>query len=113
WIGAHGTAVLEVLQDPEAILHDALRLQIAQTDDEADAAGIMLAGGIEQAGLDRGMKFASGRLGGDGKISIPRSGHVAFLHCSMPEDPARVPRPFGGHASTSGRTSTARAAGLS
>ena len=48
-VRTHGTAMLEVLEDVERVLDDAMRLATLQVGDEADAARVMLAQRIEQA----------------------------------------------------------------
>ena len=41
-VGAHGTAVLEVLEDGQAVGHHAVAFGVGDIGDEADAAGIVL-----------------------------------------------------------------------
>ncbi len=60
-VGAHGAAMVHVLEDGEALLDDGVRLAVLHVGDETDAAGILLAGGIVEAlggreGRDRGRK---------------------------------------------------------
>ena len=70
-VGADGAAMLEVLEDGEAVLDDLVAGAVLQVDDEADAAGIMLARRVVEArGLGRTMGFAKGQG--------PRRGGVPF-----------------------------------
>ena len=48
-VGAHGAAVLQVEQDVDAVLDDAVGLAALDVGDEADAAGILFMGRVEQA----------------------------------------------------------------
>jgi hypothetical protein len=45
-IGADGAAMVEIMQDLQALLHDGVGLAVLHVGDEADAAGIFLEGGI-------------------------------------------------------------------
>ena len=47
-IGADRAAMLEVLEDGEAVLDDPVRLASLEVDDEADAAGVVLGARIVQ-----------------------------------------------------------------
>jgi hypothetical protein len=49
WVGAHGAAMLEVLEDVERVLDDAMRFAALEVGDEADAAGVIFAARVEQA----------------------------------------------------------------
>ena len=48
-VGTDGTAMVEVEQDLQAHADDVVRLRVVHVGDEADAAGIVLVGGIIQA----------------------------------------------------------------
>ena len=60
-IGADGAAMFEVSQDAQAVGDDLVALDVLDVGDEADAAGIMLAGGV-----DRARRAREGRMGGTG-----------------------------------------------
>ena len=63
-VGADRTAVVEVLQDQQTLLDDAVRLAALDVGHEADAAGIVLAGGVVKAAAGRVLEFFRGRGGG-------------------------------------------------
>ena len=66
-VGADGAAMVEVLQDLEALGDDRVRLAVLHVGDEADAAGILLVGGIVEALRRRQRRVArrmAGRRGG-------------------------------------------------
>ncbi len=48
-VGADGAAVLEVLQDPQRVGDDLVRLAPLHVGDEADAAGVVLVRGVVEA----------------------------------------------------------------
>ena len=60
-VSAHGTAVLEVVEDGEAVLDDLAAGPVLEINDEANAAGIVLARGVEKAGGSRARSFTKGR----------------------------------------------------
>ena len=53
-VGADGAAVVEVLQDLEALHDDRVRLEALDVGHEADAAGVLLVGGVIQPARGRG-----------------------------------------------------------
>ena len=62
-IGSHGAAVIQVLQDQQALVDDVVRLAALDVGNEPDAAGIVLIGGVVQAlcggrGMRRGVHTA-------------------------------------------------------
>jgi len=60
-IGAYGAAMLEVDENLQPVLDDAVRLFLAQVDDEANAAGIAVVLGIVET-LERRAHAQPGRL---------------------------------------------------
>ena len=48
-LAAAGAAVQQVLEHGERLAHDGVRLSALDVDDEADAAGVVLVGGIVEA----------------------------------------------------------------
>ena len=50
-VGPHGAAMREVLEDPEAVFDDLVRLAPLQIGDEADAAGIAVPRPVVEAGM--------------------------------------------------------------
>ena len=65
-VGAHRAAMVEVEQDLQAHLDDGVRLAVLHVGDEADAAGIVLVGGVvEPLGLRKARIPHHGRAGGD------------------------------------------------
>ena len=62
-VGADGAAMLEVLEDPQPVLDDPVRLLVLQVDDEADAAGVALVRRVVEArgGRSGGTAAAFGR----------------------------------------------------
>ena len=52
-VGADGAAMLEIFQDLDGVFDDLVRGALFQVGDEADAAGVMHAGRIEQAAFGR------------------------------------------------------------
>ena len=61
-VGAHGTTVLEVLKDGETALDDRVLRPVLEVDDEADAAGIVFAPGVEQTERLGAIGFANGAV---------------------------------------------------
>jgi len=60
-VGAHGAPVIDVLEDLQALLHDAVRLQALDVRNEAHAAGVVFGAGV-QAGVGCSLNFfARGR----------------------------------------------------
>ena len=48
-VGAHGAAMIEVVENLQALLDDDVRLAVLHVGDEADAAGVLLIGRIVKA----------------------------------------------------------------
>ena len=74
-IGADGAAMLEVSQDSQALLENAMALVVADVGIEADAAGIVVAGGVVEP---KGLGQAEWAVPGVG-----RSGHASGLLTSI------------------------------
>ena len=86
-VGADSTTMIEIEQDLQALLHDAVRLAIMHVGDEADTAGIVFMARIEEAlGLGKGRinqgavhDWRSGKnSGGGGNGGILTFGLVAL-----------------------------------
>ncbi len=106
-IGADGAAMLEVLEDVETVGDDLVRGDVLEVDDEADAAGIVLAHRVEQAERLGAGIFANGDVRG-GRGSVPCLGH---LQCSFVRGSSWVRRagvPSFRHALRPGRTCIVR-----
>jgi hypothetical protein len=61
-LGAHGTAVVEVLQDGQGVLNDVVALTAVQVGDHPDPAGVMLVGPVVEP-------LVRGRSGSEGSSS--------------------------------------------
>ena len=74
-IGADRAAMLEVFEDREAALDDRVLRTVLEVDDEADAARIMDAVGVEQAKRLGLIGFANDQVRG-GRLSVPCLSHL-------------------------------------
>ena len=66
-VGAHRTAVIQVLQDLQTLLDDVVRARTLDVGDEADAAGIVLVARVVQAAGGECLDLFGGR-GGQGGV---------------------------------------------
>ena len=72
--------MVEVLEDLQPLRHDGVRLVALDVGDEADAAGVVLGGGVVQAALGEGVDLIAGRRPGSSR------GHGA-LHLNSGKGP--------------------------
>jgi hypothetical protein len=91
-IVAGGATVLEVLQDLQALLDDRVALAIPDVDDETDATGVVLVGGII-------------------KTLLLGEGHLSFLNSYLPRPVSRRAVPHAGRAIGRGREKSRRIVG--
>ncbi len=114
-VGADRAAVVEVLEDLQALLDDRVRLQALDVRDEADAAGVVLVGGRIEAGA-RGVRHLERRRRPRRQCLLPCCVLVHRLprfvlpkakNTAAQQFPAR-PRRVPGLASTSGPRSGRR-----
>ena len=89
-VGADGAAMLEVLEDLQPVLDDAVGLAVVQVDDEADAAGVALVQRVVEAAA-RSRRRAGERVWPPGEGSHRRSQPLRSVPQSSPCYP-RLPR---------------------
>ena len=79
-LGARGTTVLEVDQRGDGLLDDVARLAAVHVDDEGDATGVVLVGGVVQAVAARrllhSLTFMDKRPGRRSVVGLPFVGHA-------------------------------------
>ena len=101
-VRAHGSAMLEVLEDGERVLYQLMRFPRLQVGDEADAARVVLAGRVEQAARPRADSCSFRMLRALGHFIFERHGLSPFGSCVPP----RGRSSFCAHRAPSPRTPT-------
>ena len=92
-IGADGAAMVEIEQDAQSHFDDRLRLFVAHIGDEADAAGIMLLGGIVEALRRRKSGIATERLRSGFSDMLGGFRHLSVSSTDRAPLRARLPPP--------------------
>ena len=81
-VGADRAAVVEVLEDLQALRDDAVRALALDVGDEADAAGIVFVGRVVQAFGGGGFEFLAGGDAHVARSTVRLNGTARLLHRS-------------------------------